>query len=395
MPPEVQETASPSGAPEATPQPGAFGRGTGEGTVKTAADKILSRMKGPEPEQRPTGDAEDPGPAKRKAKETPSPEPAQQPSKPEAEESSLLRELDAAEDEPGEGEDGPEAAGDEETTAPTAPGNMDDLAALAGFSADQLMDALTLTVKADGEDEAVGFRDLVSSYQREADYRLKTAETAEQRKLLDKAAAATQAERQHYAHQLAPLVQHLDQIIKADETALTELKETDPYEYNRRRDALEDTKKVLQVAQTEQQRMADLQANQDHAVRLEDVNQNAEALIEAVPEWGTDPDLAKKSITEIKDYAVSEYGVPRDLIDNEYRSWALLMGRDAMRYRKLVKSSEKRTKEMRAKPKYVKGGVATRPETLNVQRIKKARTKLAKSGRVRDFATVLAARLSR
>lgn len=389
--PEAQAAVTPTAPPptDAPAQPGSFGRGTGGETVQAAADKILSRMS-PEPEKRPAGDADDPGPVKRKAKE-PSPEPAQQPSEAETEESDLLRELDAAKDEPGKGDAEDPGA---EPEARKIPANMDDLATLAGATVDDLMTAVALTVKADGEDEAVNLQDLVSSYQRESDYRLKTAETAEQSKLLAQAAAATQAERQHYQQQLAPFVQQLGQIIQADEASMAELKEVDPYEYNRRRDASEEMKKTLQTAQDEQQRMANLQAQQDHAVKLEDINQNAEALIESVPEWGTNPEQAKKDITEIKDFMVQEYGVPKDAMDNEYRSFVIQAARDAMRYRKLVKNRDKRAKEVRARPKYVKGGVATGPQNLTAQRVKKARIRLAKSGKVRDFAAVLASKMA-
>lgn len=387
MPPEAQAAEAPT--PEATPQPGAFGRGTGGETVKAAAEKIADRMKGPEPDKEPTGDAEDPGPAKRKAK-TPSPEPAQQPREADPD-SDLIAELDA-EDDPGEGDKEAPAETTEERKTPT---NMDDLAAMAGATVDDLMSAVALTIKADGKDEAVNLQDLVSSYQRESDYRLKSAENAEQRKILTQAAAATQAERQHYQQQIAPLLQQLGQVIQADESSMASLKEDDPYEYNRRRDSLEESKKLLQSGYAEQQRMTDLQGQQNHAVMLADINTHAETLIERVPEWGKDTDVAKKEITEIKDFMTSEYGVPAGAMDQEYRSFVLLAARDAMRYRKLVEKSKTRLKEVRLKPKYTKSGVATARGDITSQRVKKARGRLQKSGRVRDFAAVLASRMAK
>ncbi len=389
MPPDAQLAEAPIAPPDPVKPPGAAGRALGPHSVQAAADKILAGMSA-EPEKGPTDNAGEPEPASRKAEVEPSPEPAQQPSQPETEESELLRELDAAEGEPGEGD---KAEGDDKPEARKTPTNMDDLAALTGFSADDIMDALTLTIKADGEEEAVGLRDLVSSHQREADYRLKSAENAEKGNLLAQAAAATQAERQHYAQQIVPLIQQLGQIIQADETAMAALKDEDPYEYNRRRDAMEESRKVLQGAQAEQQRMADLDAQQNRAVYLKDVEQHAEVLIEKVPEWGKSPETAKKDIAEIKDFMVTEYGVPREMIEQEYRSPVILAARDAMRYRKLTQNRDKRLKEARLKPKYTKAGVATRPETVNAQRMKKAQARLKKSGSVRDFAAVLATQM--
>ena len=114
-----------------------------------------------------------------------------------------------------------------------------------------------------------------------------------------------------------------------------------------------------------------------------------------MPEWGKDTDVAKKEITEIKDFMSSEYGVPAGAMDQEYRSFVLLAARDAMRYRKLVEKSKTRLKEVRLKPKYTKSGVATARGDITSQRVKKARGRLQKSGRVRDFAAVLASRMAK
>lgn len=291
-------------------------------------------------------------------------------------------------------DDAPAADDPATATAPDdgPPTTFDALATKAGITLDNLLD-MTITRQVNGKDEAITIREARDGNQRLEDYRQKTAELSEQGKAAHQERAAVQAERQHYAQNLEPLVAELGEMVRAEDAYLQQLLAEDPTEYHRQKAYVDQRKERLAAAAAEQQRIGERHAQTRQAELSQDIERNALELIQAVPAWGKDPAIGKKEIAEIKDFAAKTYGLPRESIDAEYRSGAILAARDAMKYRKLVENRDKRVKEVRTKPKSVRAGAAERPVTANEGKVRKARAAHSKTGSVESLAAVLRARM--
>lgn len=245
------------------------------------------------------------------------------------------------------------------------------------------------SVKVDGEELEVNLEELQQGYQRQADYTRKAQKLAEQRKEvegLSQEKQQIQQERAQYAEALQLLQnQQQDGLKEFQEVNWKQLKEDDPYEYMMKRDEFREAQDRIRITQEEQQRtyqqqMADYQSQ--YAQHLE-VEQSK--LINELPEWG-DKDSNIK--TRIRDYALGS-GFSEQEVDTLADHRSILILKKAMEYDKLTKKVNPKKKAVKKVPKVQKAGRGRPKSDENVTAMKKKRTRLQKSGNVRDAASAL------
>ena len=143
-------------------------------------------------------------------------------------------------------------------------------------------------------------------------------------------------------------------------------------------------KETLKASQVEQQRLQQEQMIELQKQRQVLVEQGVQTLLEKIPEWQS-PNVAKKEQLAIKEFAINELELTAEEVDGIIDPRIVLGLRKAWQYGNTEKAVKRKPKE-KAKAR------VGRPGTTNVKRstspAKKARQKLAKSGKVQDAAKV-------
>jgi hypothetical protein len=274
------------------------------------------------------------------------------------------------EDQPGEGEppeDGPERPDEGTDGEPEEEGEED-------------TKQPTFTVKIDGKNVRVTRDELLAGYQRNADYTQKTQQLAEYRRELEQHLAAASAERAQYAQMLGLLQQQLAQ--NSPDQALEAIRRTDPAEYAARRLDLERQRAWL--AQ-EQMRMAAIQQAEHERSYTAHINEEAQKLLNAVPEW-KDAQRRKQELDALREFAESR-GYSADEINNVTDHRAILILREA------YKLDQARKKAKQQPPPQVRGtaapGTAQPQGASGSKRAEEARQRLAKTGSIDDAAAYI------
>jgi len=226
----------------------------------------------------------------------------------------------------------------------------------------------TYKVKVNGEEREVPVEELRKGYMMESDYRKKTSEVARQRDELLK-------EKELLAQKLAQAEELL--ISEAEDLNSPEnleLKEYDPAEYYKKKEALE--AKATRLAEKKKEALEFQQ--QQSMQRLE---KEKELLFQAVPEWldeGTQTQEAKL----INDMLVN-MGIEGDDLKPFIDHRLLVIARKAAMYDKL-KSAKPELKKVQAKPKNVKAGNVRSKEEVSKSKAQEQRNRLRKTGKMTD-----------
>jgi hypothetical protein len=286
----------------------------------------------------------------------------------------------------------PEDAAPEDDELEELPDTLEGLAEAMEIDAKDLRDALKAKVKVNGEEMEVSLAEALDGYQRLEDYREKTAGVAEDRKAFEAEREAVTAERKHYADQLGPFIQQFGQRLAQDDAKLNDMLNPDsvsydPEGYVREKARLDVEKQQLDNARQEHDRIQQQQQNEAHQTFLADVAEHEKALIEAVPDWGKDPEMAKKDLADIRAYAVSQ-GAPKELVDQEFRSYTLLLARKAMLYDQAQKKTPATLKKVRKLPKVMKSGAKKEKVDPKARQHRVNMDRLRKSGSVKDAAAI-------
>ena len=247
---------------------------------------------------------------------------------------------------------------------------------------------LKYTIKVDGEEFEVGIDELKDGYQRQADYTRKSQALAEQRKETENIQSERmqlEQERQMYANGLQMLHQQQEAKLKDfDAVDWNALKEQDPYQYMLKKDEYRDAQEKVQ--NSAEQRMLVQQEQQQDAqkVRAEFVQQEYARLVEALPEW-RDKDSTIKE--DVRKYA-AEVGFLPDEINQLADHRSVLVIKKAMEFDKLTKKVAPKKKAVKKVPKVQKAGRGTSKEETAAEELKKKRTRLRKSGKQDDAASL-------
>lgn len=233
--------------------------------------------------------------------------------------------------------------------------------------------------KAGDEEVEVTLDELSSSYMRQQDYTRKTQQLAEQRKAIESEAAAVAQERNQYAQALNQLGNQLQQQM-GREPDWDALRQSDPIEYSLQYADWQRKTMQMQALQTEQARVAQLQA-QEHQQRLaQHLERERQALDTLIPEWkDTTKAKAEKAL-------ILEQGKKLGFSDQElaqaYDHRAILALRKAALYDAMMEKAKA------AKPAPTKAVAPGRVEAPTSQR-QKAKQQFAKSGSISDAARLV------
>ena len=239
------------------------------------------------------------------------------------------------------------------------------------------------SVKIDGQEQEVTLQELQQGYSRQKDYTRKTQELSQQRKDFE-AQQAELAKKDAIYKELLPRMEQTLEGELANEPDWKSLYESDPIAYVREKDVWNEKKEKFKAVQAEQQRLQ----QEDEDKRLTQAKNAVEfgnqKILEAVPEW-KDADVALKEKQSIAKYAMDVLGYSQDEINQVYDYRALLGLRGAWLHHQTGKAIKKKPVE-KAPARVGKPGSANKPRTATP--LKKAKQRLAKSGKLRDAARV-------
>ena len=238
------------------------------------------------------------------------------------------------------------------------------------------------TIKVDGEDTQVTLEELQNGYSRQRDYTRKTQELAQQRKAIE----AQQQEVSQKDAIYSQLLPKMESTLKGElenEPDWNALYEADPIAYVREKDIWNEKKQKLQAVQAEAQRLQqESQAEQQKKLQ-QFVEYGNQQLLEQIPEW-QDNEMASKEKMAIRDYGVNVLGYTPQEMDSVYDYRVLLGLRNAWLQHKTQQATKVKPTEKKAAARTARPGTSNVPKTTTP--VKRARQKLAKTGKVQDAA---------
>ena len=238
-------------------------------------------------------------------------------------------------------------------------------------------------IEIDGEQ--ITLDEVGKSYMRQSSYTKKMQELAEQRKQFDATqqqdAASLNAEREHLKKVLASLNHQEEQPIN-----WVELAENDPLEYTRKR-AMHDAKQAERsVAQAEQQRLSQLEAQQRHARNTAFVEQQKQKVVEHLPELAGEKGAQYRA--NIITY-MQNSGYTNEELANLYDARAVIAFDKARKYDELTGKGTLKAKTVNNKPKVIRPGVQASSKGKATQHRKQAMQTARKSGSISDAVDAL------
>lgn len=262
------------------------------------------------------------------------------------------------------------------------------LAEALGVSVDDLLDNLKVDVVIDGESQSVTLREAQAGYQKDADYRRKTSELAQQRREFE-TQAQQRAQDLEGQHQVAAnVLMYVEQqmLRESDPQAMAELRNSDPVawaakyaEQTERKQQLEQLKQ--QAATAYQQHQQRLMQEQAEAAQLK-IAEEMEALQKRVPD-------IKEVAPKINGYLSESYGFTNDELRGVADHRLVDLARKAMLYDQQASKAQVAKKKVKAAPKMQKPARKAPQPDAKVQKQREAKRNLKKSGHVRDAASAI------
>jgi hypothetical protein len=241
----------------------------------------------------------------------------------------------------------------------------------------------TFTVKVDGQEVEVTQEELVNGYSRQQDYTRKTQELSQQRKTIEQQQAEL-AQRDAIYSQLLPKMEAQLKGELANEPDWENLYSDDPVGYVREKQLWDQKKEKLQAVTAEQQRLQQEALVKQQQQIQQFVEYGNQKLLEIIPEW-QNPEIAAKEKLAIRDYAINNLEYTQKEVEQVYDYRALLGLRNAWLNSKTVEATKKKPTQ-KAPARVARPGTTNRPKTTAP--VKKAKQKLAKTGKIQDAAKV-------
>lgn len=226
----------------------------------------------------------------------------------------------------------------------------------------------------------------------EADYRAKTSETAEAKRVYQAQQQLIQQERSYYASQLNVLVQSLQTQLIGDQQALAQLAQTDPAAWVAENAKFQQRMGQYQQAVQAQGQLANQQTLEQEAEQAEWRKAESAALQDKLPEW-KDPKVKQAEAESIGQYLLDQ-GYANDELAELFDHRALLVARDAMKWRQHVKAQASlKDKQARSEPpKPLKAGAQRDTQTTQSKGYQEAVARARKTGKEDDLLAQLAAK---
>jgi len=247
----------------------------------------------------------------------------------------------------------------------------------------------TYQIKVNGKPIDVTLDELMSGYQRDADYRRKTMELADERRLLQEEVSKAKSEsdmvaklRQDYATRLG----EIENSMKPDANInWAKLYENDPDEYHRKKIEVENKSKALETIKAERERAIKEQNEEQMKIYNQYLTEQKRLLSEKEPDY-VDPVKGEGLRKDMTSYLKKEGYSDQELnMMVDHRSFVI--AKKAMLYDKMM-NSRVSAKQTKAVPKMVRSGTQ---KTINKdsQEAKSLKSRLKQTGSMRDAANVL------
>lgn len=238
--------------------------------------------------------------------------------------------------------------------------------------------------EAGGKTFKVKSSELRAGYMKDADYRQKTAEVAEQRRHAEALAVQIAQERQQAANQLDVFIASLHKELLGSQPDPT-LIDVDPQEFLRQQAGYQQRANQFQAALQHRQAVQGRIDAETSRQQEEYVKEQTAALMDKLPAWRDDATRGKES-AEIAEY-LREIGYSNDELQMLSDHRALLIARDAAKFRALQAAKSKQSPPEIGKT--VKPG-ASRPDSSSSARYDAAIAKARKTGDPDDIMRAIA-----
>jgi hypothetical protein len=244
-------------------------------------------------------------------------------------------------------------------------------------------------IKVNGKPVEVTLDELMSGYQRDSDYRRKTMELADERRLLEEEVNKAKSEsdavaklRQDYATRLGEIENSMQPDANID---WAKLYETNPDEYHRMKIEVENKSKALETIKVERQRALQEQQQEQTKVFNQYLEQQKKLLADKEPEY-VDPVKGEGLRKDMTSYLKKEGYSDQELnMMVDHRSFVI--AKKAMLYDKMM-NSKVSAKQSKPVPKMVRSGT-TKTINKDSQQSKSLKSRLKQTGSMRDAANVL------
>lgn len=252
-------------------------------------------------------------------------------------------------------------------------------------------EAGAITVEIDGKMVTLTPAQVAESYKnglRQSDYSKKTMEVAETRREAESIKAQAAQERQAYAEKLNIYTAQLQGALQeSSQINWNELLESDPVEYLKQQHLLQQRQASLSQANQEQNYLYQLNQKEQSEALGNYLNAQQQELLAKLPAW-KDEAKAKADKTEIRDFLKSE-GYSDDDISKVADHRHILILKDAMAFRKLLKDAPDATKRVQSAPARAERAGSGEGNEPNDAR-KNAMNRLRRSGSIEDATSVFA-----
>ena len=238
------------------------------------------------------------------------------------------------------------------------------------------------TIKVDGEDTEVTLEELQNGYSRQRDYTRKTQELAQQRKAIE-AKEQEVSQKDAIYSQLLPRMEATLKGELENEPDWNALYEADPIAYVREKDIWNEKKQKMQAVQAEAQRVQQESQVEQQKKLQQFVEYGNQQLLDQIPEW-QDNEVASKEKMSIRDYGVNVLGYTPQEMDSVYDYRVLLGLRNAWLQHKTQQATKVKPTEKKAAARTARPGTSNVPKSTTP--VKKAKQRLAKTGKVQDAA---------
>lgn len=241
-------------------------------------------------------------------------------------------------------------------------------------------------VEIEGKPAKVKLSELRAGYMKDADYRRKTAQAAELTRNAQAEVERVQRERQEAITRIDSIADAMFQELVGDEQKLASLLDEDPVAYLRVKQQMEHKAQMLQQAALKRQELVGAQAKERERELQRYVQSEQEKLNEKVREW-SDPKVKQAEVEAITRYLRDNVGYSDDELGQLYDHRALLVARDAMRYRAQQAVKQKQAKQTPSQT--LRPGAAKDGNPNQQQALKEATARLRKTGSEEDAMAVL------
>lgn len=257
------------------------------------------------------------------------------------------------------------------------------------YSEEEQEEEAAYEIKVNGKPVKVTLDELMSGYQRDSDYRRKTMELADERRLLEEEVNRAKSEsdavaklRQDYATRLSEIENSMQPDANID---WAKLYETDPDEYHRKKIEVENKSKALETIKAERQRAIQEQQQEQSKVFNQYLEQQKKLLAEKEPEY-VDPVKGEGLRKDMTSYLKKEGYSDQELnMMVDHRSFVI--AKKAMLYDKMM-NSKISAKQSKTVPKMVRSGT-TKTINKDSQQAKSLKSRLKQTGSMKDAANVL------